>query len=140
MVEISWVGVALATLVSMVVGWVWYMPSVFGKSWMKMIGKSQEDLAKGGMTPLLMSIVFSLITAYVLAHFTFLSHSFYLEDYSFLSTSLITAFWAWLGFTAMGIATNNVFELRSSKLTMMYLSHELVTYLAMGLVIGLVGV
>jgi hypothetical protein len=57
-----------------------------------------------------------------------------------LQSALTTAFWAWLGFTAARIYTHDLFEGRPQKLTLITVSHELVTFLVMGLVIGLVGV
>jgi hypothetical protein len=59
---------------------------------------------------------------------------------SFLSSALQTAFWAWLGFTAARLITHDAFEGRPMKLTALNLGNELVTFLAMGLVIGLMGV
>jgi hypothetical protein len=52
----------------------------------------------------------------------------------------MTAFWAWLGFTASRIITHDAFEGRRKKLTLLTISHELVTFMVMGLIIGLMGV
>ena len=107
---------------------------------MRLANLKQKNLEKNGFTPILVSIAASLVTAYVLAHFTFLSYQFYLQDYSFLATSLITAFWAWLGFTAVRFVAHDAFEGRRKKLTLLNSAHELATLLAMGLVIGLLSV
>lgn len=138
-VEINYVAVLLATLSSMVVGSIWYAPPVFGNMWMRLANLKQRDLEKNGFKPILISIVASLVMAYVLAHFTFLAHQFYLSEYSFFATSLITATWAWLGFTAARFITHDAFEGRRKKLTLLNITHELVTFLAMGLIIGLLG-
>jgi hypothetical protein len=82
--------------------------------------------------------VASLITAYVLAHVTFLSNNFFHNSY--LQDALTTAFWVWLGFTAVRLFTHDVFEGRRKKLTLLNSAHELVTFLVMGLIIGLMGV
>lgn len=136
-VQINWVAVLLATLSTLVVGSVWYAKPVFGNTWMKLVGKTDKDLAKGGMTPLVVAVAASFLTAFVLAHFTYLAHRFYAADYSFLQTSLMTAFWAWLGFTAARVITHDSFEGRRKKLTALTIGHELVTLLVMGLIIGL---
>ena len=39
--QINWLAVMLATLSSMVVGSVWYAPPVFGRMWMRLIGKTR---------------------------------------------------------------------------------------------------
>jgi hypothetical protein len=87
---------------------------------------------------LALTFVLALLTAYILAHVSYLSNSFFHN--SFLQDSMATAFWLWLGLTAARIFTHDLFEGRPSKLTLITVSHELVTLLIMGLVIGLVGV
>jgi hypothetical protein len=69
---------------------------------------------------------------------TYLSNQFF--NNSFLAAALSTAFWVWLGFTATRFITHDAFEGRPMKLTVINLGNELVTFLAMGLVIGLLGV
>ncbi len=139
MVEVNWLAVLIATVASMVVGSIWYGPA-FGKVWMKLAKVSEKDVEKGGWTPLVIAIGTSFVLAFVLAHFTYLAFDFYQEEYSFFSTALITAAWAWLGFTALRFLTHDSFEGRSIKLTGLNAAHELVTMLAMAAVIGLMGV
>lgn len=140
MVEINWLAVALATVASMIVGSVWYAPPVLGNAWMKLAKLNQKDMEKGGWTPIVVSIVTSFVTAFVLAHFVYLAHQFYQADYGFLTTALMTAVWAWLGFVALRFLTHDSFEGRPLKLTLLNSAHELVALLAMALVIGLMGV
>jgi hypothetical protein len=137
--EINLWAVLLATVASMIVGSVWYAPPVFGKTWMKLIGKTDKDMEKGGWTPIVLAVIVSAVTAYVLAHVTYLSFSFFTGT-SFFVSALTTAFWVWLGFTAARIVTHDSFEGRPLKLTALNLAHELVTLLAMGAAIGLVGI
>jgi hypothetical protein len=80
-------------------------------------------------------LVVSFITAYVLAHVTYLSNTFFGNSY--LQDALTTAFWMWLGFTAARIVTHDAFENRPKQLTLLNISHELVTFLVMGVIIGL---
>lgn len=133
-VEINWWAVILATLSTMVVGSIWYAKSVFGKQWMKLIGKSEKELAKNGMWPILATVVVSFLTAYILAHVSFLSNKFF--GHSFLQDTLTTAFWLWLGFIAARMITHDAFEGRPWKLTVMNLTHELITVMVMALIIG----
>lgn len=135
-VEVNYVAVLLATLSTMVVGSIWYTPKVFGNTWMKLAGLKQKDLEKNGIKPILITVVVSFITAYVLAHVAFLSNAYF--KHSFLQDSVTTAFWVWLGFTAARIITHDAFEGRRKKLTLLTISHELVTFLTMGVIIGLV--
>jgi hypothetical protein len=137
-VQVNALGVLLAAVSSMVVGSIWYARPVFGNTWMK-LAKVKMDGDKNKMwLPILITFILSLITAYVLAHVSYLSNSFFHN--TFLQDSVATAFWMWLGFTAVRIYTHDLFEGRPTKLTVITLSYELVTFLVMGLVIGMVGV
>jgi hypothetical protein len=136
-VQVNALGVLLAAASSMVVGSIWYARPVFGNTWMELakvkMNKNQNNLT------MLMGVTFllSLLTAYILAHVSYLSYKFFGD--SFLQDSLSTAFWLWLGLTASRIVTHDLFEGRRKKLTLLTISNEFVTLLVMGLVIGLVG-
>ena len=137
-VQVNYLAVVLAMVSSMVVGSIWYARGVFGNTWGKLAKVDMSGSAEGVWKPIAVTAVVSLITAYVLAHVTYLSNSFF--GNSFLQDALSTAFWMWLGFTATRFITHDAFEGRPMKLTVINISHELVTFLAMGLVIGLMGV
>lgn len=137
-VVVNWWAVLLATASSMVVGSIWYTPKVFGNTWMKLAKVDPKVAEKSGMKPILITLVVSLATAYVLAHVAFLSNKFF--GNSFLMDSLSTAFWVWLGFTAARFITHDAFEGRPAKLTFINVAHELVTLLVMGAIIGAMGV
>ncbi len=133
-VEVNWLAVLFATLSTMVVGSIWYTPKVFGKAWIRLAHINQKDLEKRGMMPILVTLVVSFISAYILAHIAYLANAYY--DNSFLQDSVTTAFWVWLGFTAARIITHDAFEGRRKKLTLMTISHEFVTFIVMGVIIG----
>jgi len=86
----------------------------------------------GGM---LTAIIGSLLTAYILAHLTFIAHAFFKN--SFFMDAVDTAFWVWVGISATTLAIHNSFEQKPWKLTALAMGNRLVTYLAMGVVIGL---
>ena len=41
---VNLIGILVATLIGMVLGAIWYSPMLFGKQWMKSIGKTPETL------------------------------------------------------------------------------------------------
>ena len=59
---LSVVGIVVSTFAGMSLGALWYSPLLFGKQWMKCIGKSPETLGKQTI-PILGSIVANLATA-----------------------------------------------------------------------------
>lgn len=139
-VEVNYLAVLLAAVSSMVVGSLWYMPAGFGKAWMKLTGiKPDRSKMSGSKMAWMYGSVFvcSLLTAYVLAHVTFLSNKFF--GGSFFWSALSTAFWLWLGFTAARLYVHDTFEERSFKLTALNAAHELVTVVVMALIIGALG-
>ncbi len=133
-VEINWLAVMLATISTMVVGSIWYTPKVFGHKWEKLARIDPRHRASAPKA-IGITVVVSLVTAYVLAHVTYLSNNFF--GHSFLQDAISTAFWAWLGFTAARFITHDAFENRPWQLTLMNVAHELVTLMVMGAIIGL---
>ncbi len=140
-VEINYVAVILAGISSMVVGSIWYARQVFGNHWMKLTGLTEKKIKEGNSNnslTYLYVLVASLITAYVLAHMTFLSYNFFKDSY--MVAAVGTAFWAWFGFTAARMLTHDLFENRRKKLTLINISHEFATIMVMGLIIGAFGI
>ena len=134
-VEVNYLAVSLAGLVSMPIGYIWYSPAFFAKPWMKYRGLKSSDLEGGSPLPYILTLLASLITAYVLAHVAVLSNSYF--GHSFLQDTLSTAFWLWLGFTAARLLTHSLFDRDDWRLIAISLGYELVTIMAMGLIIGL---
>lgn len=135
-VQVNYVAVVVATVVAMVVGTVWYAPKVFGNAWIK-LAKIEP---KPETMPWVMgnALVSSLIMAFVLAHMAYLAHVFY--NNSFLSDTLLTAFWVWLGFQVLRNFMHDQFNQRRKKESLIHAGNDLVTIMAMALVIGLMGV
>lgn len=135
-VEVNYLAVLLAALSSMVVGSVWYAPKVFGNMWMKLAKiERKKQMSTGDKLMFVWVFLLSLLTAYVLAHVTFLSNQFF--GNSFLQDALSTAFWVWAGFVVTRILTHNMFERKPTQLNLLALGNEFVTIMLMGLIIGL---
>jgi hypothetical protein len=136
-VQVNYLAVVLAMLSSMVVGSIWYARGVFGNTWMKLAKVNPDKPGAPIWQPITITAVVSLITAYVLAHVSYLSNQYF--GHSFLQDAVTTAFWLWLGFTAARLITHDAFEGRPMKLTVLNLGNEFVTIMVMGLIIGLMG-
>lgn len=136
--EVSVWAVLLATVSSLVVGTVWYAKPVFGKYWMKAAGHDEESVNTGSAAPIIITIVVSFMTAWVLAGTAAIAQSFYHGN--FLTNTLLTALILWAGFTAARMITHDAFDRRPWGLTMLNIAHELVTLEIMALIIGLFGI
>lgn len=133
-VQINVLAVVLAAASSMAVGAAWYAKGAFGKTWMKLVNLDDKKMAKGAAQAIGLTFVASLVTAYVLAHVTALSSAYFGNSYMY--DALMTAFWLWLGLTAARILVHDLFERRNRQLTIINVSHELVTLLVMAIIIG----
>ena len=136
-VQVNLWGVLLAAVSSMVIGTIWYSPKVMGNEWMRLTKVSGEKMERGRNTSIIIAFLLSLLMAYVLAHVSYLSYKFF--GGSFVSDSINTAFWLWLGIALTRTVTHDSFEQRPTKLTAMNVANQLVTMVVMGLIIGLVG-
>jgi len=63
--ELNWLAILVATVSGFMLGGVWYGP-MFGKAWLKAIGKTEEEL-QPSPTPFVVSFFTALITAIVLS-------------------------------------------------------------------------
>jgi len=132
--EINYWAVILATLSSMIVGSIWYTPKVFGDYWMKAAKITPSGDSKDAIRPILVTLVVSFVTAWVLAGAAFISWDFY--GGSFFVNSLLTAIILWAGFTAARFITHDAFDGRPPGLTVLNVAHEFVTLVIMALIIG----
>lgn len=139
-VQINIWAVLLAALSSMIVGSIWYSKGVFGRTWGKLAKVDMSKVPNGNEMFILLGSTFlaSALMAYVLAHVTYLSNSFFQND--FLQDALTTGFWLWLGFVATRLFVHDAFEGRRRKLTVLNIAHEFVTIMIMALIIGWMGV
>jgi hypothetical protein len=137
-IEVNYLAVLLAGVVTMVVGFLWYGPMLFAKPWMKLMGHTKESIEKEktnmGKT-YGTSFVLALVTAYVLSHVMTLSQNFY--NTSAVATGLTSAFWMWLGFIMPVQATDVLFGSKKFRLFLINTGYQLASVLAMGVVLGL---
>lgn len=65
--DVNIVAVVVATIANMVLGFIWYAPAVFGKTWMK-AAKVHEQQDKSGMSAsVVQCLIATFIASYVLA-------------------------------------------------------------------------
>jgi sugar phosphate permease len=68
--DLNFYAVLVATLVSVVIGVIWYSPKVLGDIWAKELGKKQSELTSSGFTysvNIIFEILSTLSLAYILA-------------------------------------------------------------------------
>lgn len=133
--DVNWIAVITATVISIVLGFLWYSKVLFGKQWQAEHGWSDADLKKKqqemGATYLVM-IIGSLLGAYVLAHIVRLSGA------TTAGAGIVTGFWIWLGFILTTQLSKVLWEGKSWKLLGIDTSYSLVAFALMGAVLAVI--
>lgn len=121
---INWLAVVVAVVVSQVLGFLWYGMSLFGKPWMKAVGKTEKQLkAQAKPTDYVYTVVGSLVMVIILANVLAWAQ---VND---VAGAVTTAFFLWLGFVAPGSLMNSVFEGRPMNLFYINTAYHLVNML-----------
>jgi hypothetical protein len=139
-VEVNYVAVLAAGIVSMGAGFLWYSNALFGKPWTKLMGYTKESLEKAQKTMgkmYALSFALALLTAYVLSHVMTFAGAYMGTEA--VMTGLTSAFWMWVGFVAPVQATDVIFGGKTWKLFWINTGYQLVSLLAMGLTLGFMG-
>jgi Protein of unknown function (DUF1761) len=131
---INYWAVLSAVVASMVIGFVFYHPAVFGRVWMRLVGHSEESMRGASVLVYPVVVVASFLTAWALAGATYLAHEFYQGSY--IVSALITGWILWLAFTVARMLVHDLFDTRSLKITVLSAFNELLVITAMALIIG----
>ncbi len=123
----------VASLSTFVVGFIWYGNLLFGKSWQKLAGLSEEDIAKGNIA-LIYGVAFVL--NFVAAAFI----SIFAEIAMMLGTSAflagLFAVVLCIGFVATSFGVNFLFSRKPLKLYLIDVGYMVVSFFVMGVIIG----
>src|SRR3989344_234051 len=101
MINVNYFAIVASTVVSMVLGALWYGP-LFGKKWLAFSGITEEvknkAKAKGMSKSFGLMFLGAFLMNYVLAHAIVFANA-YLETEG-VASGLVGGFWNWLGFIA----------------------------------------
>lgn len=131
-VEINYLAVVICGIIAMAIGSLWYGP-LFGKEWVKEIGKSEEELLRD-FNPIKtygITFVAHVVMALVVAYFISLTGA------ANVVNGIRVAFSAWVGFVAATMLINGMFAGKSVKLFIIDGGYHLVNMLIFGIVLVL---
>jgi hypothetical protein len=135
-VDINFLAVLAAAVVSIVIGSLWYSPLLFGKKWIELSGicKGQVDEAKkAGMGKYYaMAFVNSFIIATLLAYFIELTAVADLVEAAIMGAA------AALGFSATTLLSSVIWEKKPFALYLINTGHYLVSYVLMSVIVTLI--
>ena len=146
-----------ATLVSLVVGFVWYNPKVFGTIWMRETGMTEEKAQQGNMAKIFgLTIVYSFLISFMLsgmvihqigalgmiggeAENALPSYAAFMTDYGNAFRSFqhgaLHGFMVGILFVLPITAINGLFEHKSWKFILVTAGYWIVTLTIMGAII-----
>lgn len=127
----NWVGILVAAVVAMIIGFIWYSPMLFGKRWMKLSGISQANASKMMKNPLNMVGMFIAVIISALVLQLFILHS----AITTVTGGIVLGFLVWIGFVA---TTNFGMAAMSGKPWSLYIIqniHLLIGLMVMGAIL-----
>ncbi len=131
--EPNWIAVIVATLVSIILGFLWYGP-LFGKQWMRLMGitpKQIDAAKKKGMTgTYVQMIIGTLVAVFVLGILIKATNSSGIGDGATLG------FLVWLGFIATFSMGSILWEGKSWSLWVLNNAYQLINYLIIGMILA----
>lgn len=126
---LNWIAISASTLLSFIVGSLWYSPILFGKLWQKEAGISDNKLKTGNM-----GIIFG--GAFILIFISMFNLAMFLGPKADLSFGMMAGFLTGFGWVATSIGVLYLFERRSLKLFFINAGYHIICFTASGAILG----
>lgn len=133
MFDVNFWAVLVATVVSMVLGGLWYSPLLFGNVWMNMMGIKKPDM-KGKESQMIQGYLAGFLSALVTN--TILAIVISLTGMAGISGGIVVAFLVWFGFVATYSFGSVLWESRSPSIWVLNNAYNLISLLIAGAIIG----
>lgn len=134
--EVNVLGVLLATIAAMVIGYIYYMPQLpTGKEWVKLVKLTEAQMSKSAGIAMLATVLLNLVTATLLA--ILIPYVAVINKLKEVPAGLLTAFIIWV-FIAIASLSNVLFGQRRKRLWAIEAGYSLLMFLAMGVILVVV--
>ncbi|MEI1280173.1 DUF1761 domain-containing protein [Leptospira venezuelensis] len=138
-IPLNYLAILVGVLANVVIGFLWFGP-IFGKVWAKEMGyENMEPDTKAMLKSIVIMIIGSFLTAYVLAHslFVWKPSSWNLPgDGPAWMYGAYAAFYTWLGFYVPMLLGSVAWESKSWKLFFINAGYNLVSLAAIGQILA----
>lgn len=130
MSDLNYLAILASAITSFMIGGLWYSPALFSKIWQRETHLSDDNIKSANM-PRIFSLAFlaSLVIAFCLAAF--------IGTDAGVGEGALYGFLAGIGWVAMAMGINDLFEQRSLKLYLINAGYHTVSFTAMGAILGL---
>ena len=131
MPNVNWIAVLVCGVSSLALGGIWYSPLLFGKTWQRLAGVSDEQAKSGNMAMIFgLTFLLSLIAAYVFGMFLGTSMP--------LAGAVGAGFAAGLCWVAASLGIDYLFERRPLGLWLVNGGYHTLQFTLFGLILGLI--
>ena len=131
--DVNWLGIVLATIVSVALGMAWYM--ALSKQWMGALGKTEADIKAGGtVSPFVWAALSQFVMAYFIAKLTPLV----MGELTWVTGMMMGAH-VWVGFIITSMVLNHRYQGQKWALTFIDGGYLLGVVLIQGAVLGVAG-
>jgi hypothetical protein len=129
-VNLNWWAVVFAAVVNMAVGAAWYSPALFGKQWVKLLGKKMSDIKGGAGVAYGITTVAAIMQTFILA--------LLVQNLGATSTSdgAALGLLLWLGVAATTSISDYVFSNRPLTLWALNQGYYVVVLMANGAILA----
>ena len=126
---VNWVGVIVGNIALLIIGFVWFMPNVFGDRWIALMGRPGEQLRPG--PDFVLSILSGTLNSFVMAVLALNLGATTVGD------GILLGLVVWAGFFLSYMTANTVFAKRSWTLWGIDVGHALLAQVVLGVVVTL---
>lgn len=126
---LNYLAVLVAAVVYFIIGAVWFAAPVFGKTWMKELGKKEEDFKSGMAQALITGFFCSVLIAYTLARVLQCLDAT-------LADGIMGGFMMGVGFVAAVMLIHKKFERGSMTLFWIDSLYHVVSFMIMGVILA----
>jgi hypothetical protein len=126
---VNWVGVIVGNIALLVIGFVWFMPQVFGNRWIAYMGRPGEQLRPG--PEFILSILSGTLNSFVMAVLALNLKATTAGD------GIVLGLVVWAGFFLSYMTANTVFAKRSWGLWAIDVGHALIAQVVLAVIVTL---
>jgi hypothetical protein len=131
-IPMHWLPMLIAVGIRVILGMIWYSPAVFGPSFMRLTGCSEEEMKARLPVAITTDIIGAVIMTFILAH------AVYYAGATSWGTGIAVGLFNWLGFIAVTHFSLVMYEKRPFKLFLINNGYQALSLAAMGAVLAAV--
>ena len=127
---VNWVGVIVGNIALLIIGFVWFMPQVFGSRWIAYMGRPGEQLTPG--PDFILSILSGTLNSFVMAVLALNLKA------STAGDGVLLGLVVFAGFFLSYMTANTVFAKRSWGLWAIDVGHALIAQVVLAVIVTLI--